>query len=305
MSEPHQRVQSGKLRRPSRQNRTESSNDRVYQQQDIATGIENATYLESNEWDDDILVYYQTPTSLTDLHISILSKIALGCGIKDTSNIDRDWRRTWNIGSWNVGNKVSISINLMQPNIANCWAVVSGVSKERIQDIASEYTNTNLPNSTCKISGINSISIQGRWTLSLLDRLLKESLITENQYTITGINITQCKLFCWVVLNTGSEYLCTLTEDSVQILTRYLPDWCSDICEPNAANNVTLRIRSPTNPNDASQLAITVLGNLQYTGKLDNIDKLYKALSIAIDNTINSKHIKLFLESLHYKKANN
>lgn len=303
MSEPHQRVQSGKLRRPSRQNKSKCFNGRICQQQEILNGIENAISLEHNEWDEDILVYQQTPTSLTNLHVSILSKIALGYGIENISNIDRNWRRTWNIGSWSIGNKVCISINVMQPNIANCWAVVNGVSREKVEAMASEYTSINLANSACKISGINSISIQGRWTLTLLDRLISENLITEDQYKITGINITQCKLFCWVILNTNSEYFCTLSEDSIEILTKYLPDWCSDICEPNAANNITLRIRNPINPNDASQLAITTTGNLQYTGKLDNIDKLSKALSIAIESTIKSKHIKLFLESLQYKKV--
>lgn len=302
MEEPHQRVQSGKLRKSSKQKNDDSSTKKIYEKRIVYIGIENATKLLPLDLEDEYATYLQTPTILSNSQVELIGRIALNYGISSTDEIDRDWRRTWNIGAWHIGNKLSISINLKQPNISNCWINISNVDIDRVQQLATKYSSERLSKSTCKVVvGNKKVQIQGRWALNIADDLLLENLITRENIEISSINIGQTRLFCWIVANTGSKYICFLTKDSIDIIIRYIPEWCMDMSEANSGGSTTLKLRSPPIVNDSTQLSISELGWLQYQGRSENIGRLSKALSMALQSTITSIHLKLFLESLEYK----
>jgi hypothetical protein len=90
----------------------------------VYTGIENAVELVCKHNEDEYSTYLQTPTDLCNTQVEILEKITAGCSITDPNAIDRSFRKTWNIGAWHIGNKISISINIKQPNISGCWSVI-------------------------------------------------------------------------------------------------------------------------------------------------------------------------------------
>jgi hypothetical protein len=217
-------------------------------------------------------------------------------------DMDSSWRRVWNIGTWSIGKKVSLSINMMQPNIANCWVNISNGDEATIRQLANEYNSYNLERSICKVQGGgNSVQIQGRWSLVIADRLINEGLITKDDITIATLNVTQSRLFCWLIVDTGSEYICSFTRESANIMSRYLPDWCSDIEETSAGGNISIRMRNPKVRNDASQLQISSAGYLQYNGRRESLGKLYESVYISIHRIVESIHLKSFLDSLEYK----
>lgn len=302
MEEPHQRVQSGKLRRSLKQRNDQAEVKKVYEKRIVYTGIENATSLPVLDSEDEYATYLQTPTTLCDFQVELIEKIAIQYGISSIDRVDRCWRRTWNIGAWHIGNKLSISINLKQPNISNCWANIADVDVNEVQQLATKYLSEKLSKSTCKVTvGTKKVQIQGRWTLNITDDLLARNLTTKEHIEISSINIGQTRLFCWIVTSTNSKYICFLTKDSIDIIVRYIPEWCMDMSETNSGGSTTLKLRNPPIVNDSTQLSISELGWLQYQGRPENIGKLSEALSIALRSTMTSIHLKLFLESLEYK----
>lgn len=304
MSEPHQRIRSGKLRKSSRRVSDSAEYRKVLEKRTVYTGIENATELVPKDVEEEYATYLQTPTDLCNSQIKILEQVALGYGITDTNAIDPCLRRTWNIGTWHIGSKASISINLRQPNIANYWVNIRKVDIATVESIARIYTSTNLARSTCSVVGSGTDSqVKGRWTPNVVDTLLERRLITEDDVEIIGLNICQSTLFCWMILSTGSRYLCLLTKESVDILVRYLPDWCVDITETSSGGSVALKLRNPPIVNDASHLSVSDSGGLQYQGRSENIRKLAEALSMSIHSTVSSVHFRLFLDSFEYKQV--
>lgn len=300
MNEPHQRTKPklGALNKYQ----TNPDQRRDTEKKVILTGIENATTLEPNNADDEMATYLQTPTTLCNYQVKLLQSMAKGYGINSPNCIDRDFRRTWNIGSWHINNKLSISFNIRQPNIAGCWVNLKKVNVSEIEKIAEEYHKTNLSNSVCTVSryGLNC-QIKGRWTLNLLDHLLRYGLVTEENISISSLNISQSSLFCWVVLSTGSRYLCLLSRQSVDIICKYKPVWCKDITETSSAGSVSLKLENSVLVNDATQLSITETGGLKYQGRAENIEKLPEALRISIHKMMESLHVRSFLQSLQYK----
>lgn len=301
MSEPHQRVRSGKLRPASKYGET-SDRKRLYEKRIVHTGVENATELVHNDNDDEYATYLQTPTTLCKTQVDILREIASGYGINRADCIDEDSRKTWNIGTWHVGDKLSICINLRQPNIWGCWANIHKIEYSIVNNLAQHYTNQELQSSKCRVSLIRSgVQVQGRWVPLLIDTLIEQGHITKNNVNITILTIGQSALFCWIVLSTGSKYLCYLTKESINIITRYIPEWCMSMDEASSGGSTTLKIRRPDIENDASQLSISDTGALSYQGRIENIKKLPEALKIAIDRTMESIHLPSFLDSLEYK----
>ena len=302
MSEPHQRTRSGKLRKANSLLSDTGTTKSSFEKRIVYTGIDNAVELIPKDDEDEYSTYLQTPTDLCDTQVQILEKIAIGYSITDPSAINRSFRRTWNIGAWHIGNKISISINIKQPNIAGCWANIGRVDIKSVQNIAKKYISENLEKSRCNITeSANSIQIQSRWTPNIIDDLLFNRLTTKEDIEIIGLNICQVSLFCWLVLSTESKYLCFFTKETVNILIRYLPEWCMDITETSSGGSTALKIVSPDIYNDATQLSISDSGGLQYQGRPENISNLSRALSIAIHSTMKSIHLKLFLDSLEYK----
>lgn len=302
MAEPHQRVQSGKLRAPGRRDINEYGGVPLEKIRSQSIGIQDAESIELKDSDDIIAHFYQTPTSLSNMHVDILTNIANESGITGNDIINKDWRNTWNIGTWCIGNQVSISINMMQPNIAQCWANVTCNIYEDMEAIVQKYDSYPLEKSVCTINGTsNPHQIKGRWTLHAVDEALSLGVIKRDPIDIGGINICQSQIFIWMLVGTDSEYLCTLTKDSTVLLAKYIPEWCLDIQEPTEAQNITLRLRDPSKTNDNSQLSITTTGCLQFNGRVDNAARLYGALSTALRDIMRSIRLKSFLESLHYE----
>ena len=151
MSQPHQRVQSGKLRKTSKRNSQLRNSKLSKEVSNVYIGIENATHISQTEDYEDYLIHLQTPNKLTSLQVDILSDIILGWGGNINEDIDPTWRLTWNIGTWSIGKNVSLSINMIQPNIANAWINVSNVSENVLKDLAFEYNSYNLERSICKV----------------------------------------------------------------------------------------------------------------------------------------------------------
>lgn len=303
MSEPHQRSRSGKLGKPTKQNKLSQSSNQTYIDDQSNPGIENASVLTPADDETELEQYCQTPTTLTGLHISILQELQIGYGALDNQGINDEWRRTWNIGAWTIKDKMCISANIMQPNIANCWVDIKDIDISIVQKYADKLLAFGLPKSTCKVTGINSIKVQGRWSLTLAQMLLDDNLIGRDKLQVSNLNICNSRIFFWIILATGSEYLCTLTLTSVELLSRYLPDYCYCISEVNSANNTSIRIKNPTVANDASQLTINKAGFIQYNGKSQNMKRLSEGLSISIHRIIKSPFLKSFLQSLEYKKS--
>ena len=299
MSEPHQRSRSGKLRKSVK---GQGESKKEFAHRIVYKGIENATELDTLDADDHYSTTLQTPTVLCNSQVKILQQIALGYGITSEDAIDRCFRRVWNIGSWNIKDYIAISINVKQPNIAGCWANIHRVNVPTVEKLVENYKSINLPKSTCSISGsgINS-QVKGRWTLNVVSDIIAQGLAQENDIEIASLNISQSSIFCWIILNTESKYLCYLTRQSLEIMSKYVPEWCLDVLEPNAAGALTLKLRHPPIINDSTQVSISVSGAIQYQGRAENIKQLHKAVSICITSVIESLHMKLFIESLEYK----
>lgn len=306
MEEPHQRVQSGKLRSIPIKSFASPVTKINKEQKIVYLSIDNACDLEIPDIDESYDAYMQTPMSLNDLQVELLRRVANGYGINDVNAIDRDWRRTWNIGTWCIGNDVSLSINIMQPNIANCWIGINIDSDTLLLPVVNKFNKLDIPKSTCRIIRTKTgYQLQGRLSILVANDLISENIVTRNDIKFDTLNITQSRIFCWMIVGKESKYYCTLTKDSVDILMKYIPSWCADINEATAANNTTLRIKNPIHDNDSSQLSITVCGWLQYTGKYENLSRLHEALSIAFRNVIKSIHLKTFLQSMEFQVVPN
>jgi hypothetical protein len=304
MAEPHQRTQSGKLKPVAKRTTSDAEVSSIQKIQPITIGIEDAgnVKVENND-DDDLLKYFeQTPTSLSDLHVDMLTSIARECGITNENVVNKDWRNTWNIGTWCIGNQVSVSVNIVQPNIAECWISVACNRHEDLHDIINKYSSYTLEKSSCTaIASGTGYQIKGRWGLHAVTELRSLGIIKKEPIEFGATNICQSRIFMWLLVGRSSEYLCTLTQQSIILLAKYIPDYCLDIQEPTEAKNITLRMRNPRKVNDGSQLSITTAGWLQFNGRPDNVAQLYGALSIALRNVMKSLHLKPFLESLHYE----
>lgn len=137
MVEPHQRTQSRKLRKPTRQYAVlSSSEDSHHLSSKTTPGLANATALDDIDYEEVLEIHRQTPTPLTDNHVRIMSEMARGYGCSDDKCIDKEWRRTRNIGIWHLGTELSISANIMQPNIHNSWAKITSCRLDIIKSIA-------------------------------------------------------------------------------------------------------------------------------------------------------------------------
>lgn len=301
MEEPHQRVQSGKLRPSGKRSSRTNSNSSVRIGNYDSIGIQAADTLETQDSDDILQHFLQTPMQLCNLQVEILSNIAKECGIHQENTINKEWRNTWNLGTWHIGNQISISLNIMQPNIAECWATVSSNKHQDLLDITQKYFNYKLEKSICSATKTNNgYQIKGRWSLHAVSEMISTGVVKKHSVELGGLNICQSRLFLWVLVGGSSEYLCTLTSESIELLAKYIPDWCLDIQEPTDAKNITLRVRNPTKINDASHLSISTSGWIQFNGRVDNAARLYGALTVALRSIITSIRLKSFLESLHY-----
>lgn len=300
MSEPHQRQQSGKLRKSARRSVLAVHKEYKQQPKDPKPGVLNAKLLSSSNADEEEDIYLQTPCRLCKLRIDILKQVAEGYGITDPKAVDPDWRQTWNIGSWAIGSDVSLSINVIQPNIAGCWVGVTNVRREILDLKAENYMAYNLQSSKCTIvSNSSDVQVQGRWSLDLANSLIEEGIANENQIKITGgLNICQSKIFCWVLVSDRSTYMCNLTKESVSIISKYIPDWAADIEETNASGSISIKIKSEQN--DATQLILSSNGAVQYQGSSRYLTQLPNALSTAIRNMVKSIHLAAFIDSLEY-----
>jgi hypothetical protein len=302
MNEPHQRAQSGQLKNISRRTRSEpiilqSSNSSV-----VFTGIKSSVALEETLLQDEIDCYDQTPSTLTKIHVSLLTKMCEGYGIRNSDCIDTEWRKTWNIGRWRVGSEISLSINIMQPNISSSWVTLLCPHNSKIEDVATKYREENLAKSSVSMNRTGKgYQLQGRWSITITNDLVSLGLIDESDYIVTSVNIGQVRIFCWMLIGTTSKYLCMLTKDSVEMLMKFIPPWCSDLQEKTSASDISLRIKNPTKVNDSTQMVITTKGRVRYQGSIDSISKLPEALTIAIKSIMKSKSSYLFLNSLEYR----
>ena len=242
----------------------------------------------------------QTPTSLSSTHVSILTEIAKECGIYSDSAINRNWRNTWNIGTWCIGSQVSASINIMQPNTAGSWINIVCNRYDDFNSIIDKYSKYPLQGSTCSATKTSSgYQIKGRWAFHALDELNSLGIIKKESIDIASVHTCQSRIFIWLLVGRNSEYLCTLTQSSIVLLAKYIPDWCFDNKE-SSAQNITLRIKDPIKVNDASQLSISTAGWIQFNGRPDNVAKLYGAVAYSLREIMKSRFVKSFLESLHY-----
>lgn len=313
MNEPHQRTQSGKLRRANIYSDNTRRAQHKQQHKHILIGVENADTIEDVDPDDEVQLFHQTPTTLTDTQIKILKSVAEGLGIKDEKCIDKKWRRTWNIGAWCVDKTISISANVIQPNIAGMWANIEGIDVKTVQDISDKYMSYNLEKSAATVtSSSRVVGIKGRWTPYIIDSLYSAELIKPEEIEITYVNITQSRLFFWVIVGDGNEYLCTPSSDTVELISNYIPEWAFDIMETNAGGGLSIKLQGSRQVQDArgrrgsiksnsTQLSLNSLGWLQMVGSERNTKSLYEALAIAIRSLMKSLHLAAFMESLEYK----
>jgi hypothetical protein len=302
MEEPHQRVQSGKLRLAPKKNFGTFASQSSQTQNIVYLSLQNASDLEVPNIDDSHDAYTQSPTSLSPIQCELLQKIASGYGIAPEIAIDPDWRRTWNIGTWCIGGQVSLSINLMQPNIASSWVGINIGKDNRLMSIIDKYNELNLSKSKCRKTDTSyGCQLQGRWAIVVADRLISDGIIKKEDIDIQSLNITQSRLFCWLIVGNKSKYYCTFTKESIDVLVKYIPDWCSSMTEATAAQNTTFRLKNPVNSNDSTQLSITTQGWMQNTGKSTNLTKLHEAISIAFKDMVKSVYLKSFIDSLQFQ----
>ena len=313
MSEPHQRTQSGKLRRANIYSENTRRAQHKQQHRHILVGVENANNVEDVDPDDEIQLFHQSPTTLTSTQVSILKNAAEGLGIKDEDCIDKSWRRTWNIGTWCIDKTISICANIVQPNIAGMWANIENVDFKIVQDLSNKYKSYNLEKSAATVTASNRVvRIQGRWTPYIIDSLYSAELVRPEEVEITYVNITQSRLFFWVIVGDGNEYLCTPSSDTIELISNHIPEWAFDIMETNAGGGLSIKLEGSKQAQDAkgrrgsiksnsTQLSINSTGWLQMVGSERNVKSLYEAFAIAIRSLMHSLHLAAFMESLEYK----
>lgn len=313
MDEPHQRTQSGKLRRANVYSESTRGEQNKSRHKHILVGAENVSHVEDVDPDDEIQLFYQTPTMLTETQITVLKDVAEGIGINKENCIDKNWRRTWNIGAWCVGRAMSISANMIQPNVAGMWANIENIDISSVQEISNKYMAYNLEKSAATVKASSRlVEVKGRWTPYIIDSLYSANLAQSEQVEITYVNVTQSRLFFWVLVNNEHEYLCTPSSDTIELISRYIPEWTFDIMETNAGGGLSIKLEGSRQAKDAkekgkmkksnsSQLSINSMGWLQFVGSERSVKSLYEALAIAIRSLIHSVHLTTFMESLEYK----
>lgn len=313
MSEPHQRTKSGKLRRANIYSENIRGEQSKQHHKHILVGAENVSKIEDIDPDDEIQLFQQTPTTLTDTQIAVLKDVTDGLGITEEDCIDREWRRTWNIGAWCIKRTLSISANMIQPNVAGMWANIENIDVSTVQDISNRYISYNLEKSAATVKASNRlVEIKGRWTPYIIDSLYSIGRIRPEQVEITYVNVTQSRLFFWVIVNDGNEYLCTPSGDTIELISRYIPKWTFDIMETNAGGGLSIKLEGSRQVEDSrkkgdpkksnsSQLSINSVGWLQFVGSERSVKSLYEALAIAVRSLIHSVHLTTFMESLEYK----
>lgn len=313
MSEPHQRTQSGKLRKANVYSDNAKQTQHRQQHKHILVGVENASLVDDVDPDDEIQLFHQSPTILTDTQVSILRSVADGLGVRDKDCIDRSWRRTWNIGTWCIDKTISISANIVQPNIAGMWANIENVDFRIVQDLSNKYRSYNLEKSAATATTSNRmVRVQGRWTPYIIDSLYSAGLVRPEEVEITYVNVTQSRLFFWVIVGDGNEYLCTPSSDTIELISNHIPEWAFDIMETNAGGGLSIKLdgsrqvqdargRRGSIKNNSTQLSINSIGWIQMVGSERNVKSLYEALSTSIRSLMHSLHLAAFMESLEYK----
>lgn len=313
MNEPHQRTQSGKLRRGNNYKSTTPRTQGTQQHKHIYVGVENASNVEDVDPDDELQLYSQTPTTLTNTQTSTLRAIAEGLGIRDEDCIDPTWRRTWNIGAWCIGRSISISANIVQPNIAGMWANIEGVDVSVAQAISERYMSYQLEKSAATVKGTNRlVELKGRWTPYLVDSLYELGSIQPQDVKITYVNVTQSRLFFWVLVEDEGEYLCTPSQDTINLMSRYIPEWAPDVTETNAGGGLSIKLsgkrqaeiakrRGKDEKTTSTQISINSTGWVQFTGNEYCVKDLYEAFATSVRLLICSPHLTAFMDSLEYR----
>lgn len=302
MEEPHQRTRSGKLVKASKKNIDYGTRKKFQERKIVSVGIQGATSIDQQDDDDEYATYVQTPSTLTTMHVELLSRMTKGYGITSNTSIDINWRKTWNIGSWNVGNKIWVTVGMKQPNISSSWATIKHSDIKKVDEVANTFRSENLDKSTCSTKGTDSMmQLQGRWTLHLIAECLAKGIVNPSNIEITSLNISGSRIFFWVVFQDSCPYLCFITNSSIDIIIKYLPDWVGDIKEPTSAGSLKIILKNPPIVNDSSSLSINTDGWLSFNGRPENLEKLCQALSITLHDIMKSVHLKQFLNSLVYK----
>ena len=309
MEEPHQRKQSGKLRQALKPGTKGGS---VYHREleEVTVGIENTTEITNADIDEEYASYTQTPIPLTDTQVRFLQDIVTNLGLVGDVHIDREWRRTWNIGTWCIGKTFCLSSNIIQPNICNSWATIKNASVSSVEQAVRPYKEVTLERSTIDVTSSNNlVQVKGRWVPHVVDSMIKVGSIAEENIEITYVNSTQSRLFFWLILGPDHEYMCTPTSDTINILLRHIPSWSFGMIEVSAGGSLSIKLKktddnlssSERHSDNASQISITNTGWVQYVGRPETLGKLYGALAHSIRATVHSPQLPAFINSMQYR----
>lgn len=311
MSLPHQRTQSGKLRAPKIR-KDDPQLQRNRKTNTSRPGIENAERIDKMDPEDETSLYLQTPSALTETQMDTLLRAARGIGILSRDCIDKEWRCTWNIGRWSIGDDIYISANIVQPNLSVMWANLKNVQHFDIARIRNKYTGLRLESSSCEVKSLNgAVQIQGRWVPHVIDEAIETGLLKREDVDITYVNLSQSRLFFWLILDDSKRYFCTPTIGTIVAISSHLPAWSKAFTEINAGCSMSIKPDANTQVEDASnlgrvkrrtltQLTVTREGWIQLVGNDSNVESLYRALSEGIRNTIESSGVTALIKSLEY-----
>lgn len=281
----------------------------------LPPGLSNATPIERTHPEDELEMYRQSPTTLTRTQFNTLIRIAKSIGIDEPDCIDSNWRRTWNIGRWGLSDKLFISANMIQPNLSVMWANVSGGDLQGLKDLSNYYGSLNLPSSSATLAKLGAVTqLKGRWTPYVIDTAIERGIVDESEVDITYANLSQSRLFFWLITEDGRRYFCTPTLGTLKLLKDRMPEWAKAITEVNAGNSLSIKPRSERQLNDArdlgrnKRLTLTHLtlnseGWLQLVGNDSNVGSLYGALAYSIRRAIKSSDLSTFIESLVFKEC--
>lgn len=311
MSLPYQRTQSGRLR-AARQQKDEPLLQRTRDAEVPNPGIENASEIREMNPDDEAMLYSQSPTRLADTQVDTLLRAARGLGIEDKRCVNRDWRCTWNIGRWKVGEDMYLSANVVQPNVSVMWANVKGVDQTRLHMLCTKYRDLRLESSKCEFRIINdAVQIQGRWVPYVLDEAVSVGLVKKENIDITYVNLSQSRLFFWLILDGNRRYFCTPTVGTIVAMSTHLPEWSKPLTEINAGYSLSIKLEALKQVEDASQLGrqerktlthLTVKkqGWIQLVGNDSNVESLYRALGESVRGVVESTGLTALMKSLEY-----
>jgi hypothetical protein len=161
-----------------------------------------------------------------------------------------------------------------------------------------------LEESSAAITASNRVvEIKGRWTPYILDSLYFTVLLTPDQVEIIYVNITQSRLFFWVIAGDGEEYLYTLSSDTIELISREIPPWAFDVMETNAGGGLSIKLegkrqaedaerKGKTKKSNSTQLSINSVGWLQLVCSERSVKSLYEALTIALRAVIHSHSVR-------------